>query len=366
MYYESDLAPPKQSGPIFWVPLVKGRGISRLRSGILILVVVLLVSLYASFGAGHTPDAPAEALAAASLVVIVIRLWTLLIDLVYYLDSRERRYVMAYLIALGLTVALALLVRFTALLLDSLFSPTGHFFALQGCFAVLLTLLVAPITLSILHREPPGYFWVRLRLSDGDWASAEAPLRRILGRYPQTLRPALLLLECLLRQGKREEAEGLLKYLTRLHPKAWGGWAAWGTLALEDEDWEQAARLLLEACRLAPRAAQGALRLNLGLALLGVGQLEQGRWEIEYALRHGLPPHLRQFSWFMLMRIGQVLQDPGTMLHISRTAKHHPAEGHAFLNWFETLDRSHAPTLAEDLYEALDWTRHLLGIRIVI
>jgi tetratricopeptide (TPR) repeat protein len=366
MYDESDLAPMKQSGPMFWVPLVRDRGVSRLRMGILILVLFLLISFYTSFGAGHTPDAPAGALAAASLVVIVIRLWTLLIDLIYYLDSRERRYVMAYLIALGLTVALALVVRFTALLLDTLFSPTGHFFALQGSFAVLLTLLVAPITLSILHHEPPGFYWARLRLRDGNWSRAEQPLRRILSRHPQALRPALLLLECLLRQGKRDEAEELLKYLTRLDPKAWGNWAALGTLALEDEGWERAAGLLQEACHLAPRAVQGALRLNLGLALLGMGRLEEGRWEIEYALQRGLPPHLRQFSWFMLMRIGQVQQDPGTMLHASRTAKRHPAEGRAFLDWFETLDRSHAPTLAEDLYEALDWTRHLLGIRIVI
>ena len=54
--------------------------------------------------------------------------------------------------------------------------------------------------------------------------------------------------------------------------------------------------------------------------------------------------------------------DPGGMLSASNDAKRHPKDRFAFLDWYETLDRSRAPSLGEDLYEANDWTRHLLGI----
>ncbi len=360
----SDKVAP-QSGLIFWVT-PQDRRVIWLRYAPLLLLVAFLAMLSSHFSGGYAPDAPTQALMQACLVVMIVRGWMLLIDLVYRLPSREPRFLTGYLIAFGLTVVLAFLLRFVAGLLDDWFSYSGHFFALQGVFAILLTLAVAPITLGILHREPLSYYWLVMRRGEGDWASIETSLRHILARRPGALRPTLLLLEALLRQNQRDEARGLLKYLITAHPYAWGGWAALGTLALEDEEWEKAAAALKRACRLAPRSARGGLQLNCGLAVVGLGKLEEGYQEIDHAARRALPPHLRHFHWFMIMRIGQVAKDPGLMLQANRAVKEHPKDARAFLAWYETLDRSHALTLAEDLYEAVDWTRHLLGIRRVI
>src|SRR5579859_7694231 len=361
----NDQAVAPQSGLIFWVT-PQNRRVTWLRYVPLLLLVAFLATLSSYFSGGYAPDAPAQALMQASLVVIIMRGWMLLVDLVYRLPSREPRYLTSYLIAFGLTVLLAFLLRFIALLLDDWFSPTGHFFALQGVFAVLLTLAVAPITLGILHQEPLSYYWLLVRRGEADWPGIETDLRRVLARRPGALRPTLLLVEALLRQDQRDEARGLLKYLITIHPYAWGGWAALGALALEDEDWDRAAAALERAHRRAPRSAHGSLRLGIGLALLGMGRLDEGYQEIDQARGRSLPPHLRHFLWFMLMRIGQVAKDPGLMLQANRAVKEHPKDARAFLAWYETLDRSHSPTLAEDLHEAADWTRHLLGIRRVI
>jgi hypothetical protein len=360
---ESDLE--ERSGlPLFWVTLAGGRRVGWLRYGPLLLFLVLLPFLFNTFfGPGHDPDGPASGLRDTALLVIGLNGWMLLIGLIYRRASRSRRFVRSHLIAWGVSAALALLVYGGALLLDALFSPSGHFFAVQGFFVVLLTLLASPAVLSYLLAEPPGFLWQRWRAHEGEWEEIEGPLRSVVDSYPRTLRPALLLLESLLVQGKRDEARRLLKLLVARHPESWGVWAAVGCLALEEEHWDRALAALKRADRLAPRAAQGGIRLNLGLALLGVGDLEAGTLEIDEAGRRLLPPHARQFRRFMLMRIGQLQQKPGLMLRASNEARQYPKDSFAFLAWYETLDRSRSPTLAEDLYEAADWTRHLLGIR---
>jgi tetratricopeptide (TPR) repeat protein len=362
---ESGLPDAPESGLIFWVT-PGNRRVTWLRYSGLILLLPVLYLLFTSFSGAYAPDAPAHALLYTASLVILIRGWMLVIDLVYRLPSRALRFVQGYLIAFGITALLALSVCGMAWLLDVFLSPTGHFFALQGMFVILLTLCVAPIALIILHQEPLSYYWQAFRASDGAWADIEEPLRVMLHKHPDALRPALLLLETLLRLNQRDEARGLLRRLLAAHPQAWGGWAALGALALEDEQWERAIKALKRARSLAPRMAQGSLQLSMGLALLGAGDLDGGYQEIDRARRRSLPPHLRHFIWFMLMRIGQVQQDPGLMLRANNAVKASPKDAHAFLTWYATLDRSQAPTLAEDLYEAADWTRHQLGIRQVI
>jgi tetratricopeptide (TPR) repeat protein len=362
---EREQAASPQSGLIFWVE-ASSRRLIWLRYGALCLLLPFLALLSSFFSGPYAPDAPAQALSLACFLVIVVRGWMLLVEMVFQLPSRASSFVRGYFIAFGLTVLLALVLRFAAQLLDQLITPTGHFFALQGVFAILLTLFVAPITRSVLHQEPPTYYWQMLRRGEADWGVIEADMRRVLDRRPAALRPGLLLLEALLHQGKREEARTLLKALIKLHPRAWGVWAALGTLGLEDEQWERAGDALKRARRLAPLAAQGGLQLNVGLALLGAGKLEKGFRELDQASRRSLPPHLRHFIWYMLMGIGQVQKDPGLMLMATQAVKRRPKDAWAFLAWYATLDRSHCETLAEDLYGAADWTRHLLGIRQVI
>ncbi|HEY7350886.1 MAG TPA: hypothetical protein VH599_21425 [Ktedonobacterales bacterium] len=362
---ENEVAPSPRSGLIFW-QTAESRRILWLRYGVLLLLVIFLAALSSFFSGPHGPDAPAQALGIASFLVVFMCGWMLLVDVLFRIPSRTAPFVRGYLIAFGLTALLALTFCFVALLLDQAITPTGHFFALQGVFAILLTLGVAPITLSILHHEPFTYYWHTLRRGDDDWAIIEADMRRVLTRHPAALRPGLLLVEALLHQGQRDDARSLLAYLINTHPRAWGVWAALGAMALEDEQWERAGGALQRARRLAPLTAQGGLRMCLGLALLGAGRLDKGCWELEQARRRPLPPHLRHFTWYMLMGIGQVQKDPGLMLHARETVRGRPKDARAFLEWYATLDRSHLATLGEDLYGAADWTRHLLGIRQVI
>ncbi len=361
---KSDQAGERGGLPLLWVTLAGGRRLLWWRYGPLLFLLLLLIAFQSFFGPAHGPEGPALGLAYACLTVIVLRGWMLAVDLVYRLASRERRMMLAHVASFGATASLALLVCLLALLLDELFSPSGHFFAVQGFFVILLTFWTAPIVFSILAYEPPGYYWQRSRVREGHWGTAAIHLRSILESYPLTLRPALLLVEVLLLQGRDNEARRLLKQITLRHPQAWGGWAAVGTLALEEEQWERAVEALERAYRLAPWAARGGVQLNLGLALLGAGDLEGGLWEIERAGRRLLPPHLRHFRRFLLMRIGQILNDPGRMLYATNEVRRCSQDAFSFLDWYETLDRSRAPTLAEDLYEAADWTRHLLGIRL--
>lgn len=358
---KSEQAVDSQGGLIFW-PTADSRRTVWLRYGALFLLLPFFAFLPSFFSGSYAPGAPAQALLIACSLVIFISGWMVLVDVLFRLPTRSAPFVRGYFIAFGLTIVPALLLYVGALLLDQQISPSGHFFAVQGVFAILLMLGVAPITLSILHHEPLTYRWHRLRGSD-DWAIIETDMRRILARHPTALCPALLLLEALLHQGQRDEARQVLAYLLNIHPRAWGAWAALGALALEDEQWERAGGALKQARRLAPLTARGGLHLCLGLALLGAGQLDSGYWELEQARRRSLPPHLRHFAWYMLMGIGQVQKDPGLMLRANRAVKQRPKDALAFLEWYATLDRSHSAALAEDLYGAADWTRHLLGIR---
>lgn len=357
----NEQAADSQGGLIFW-PTAESRRIVWLRYGALVALLPFFALLPGFFSGPYAPNAPAQALTIASALVIFISGWMILVDVLARLPSRSAPFVRGYFIAFGLTLVPTLLLYVGARLLDQQISPTGHFFAVQGVFAMLLMLFVAPITRSILHHEPLTYHWHRLRGSD-DWLVIETDMRRILVRHPTALRPALLLLEALLHQGQRDEARQVLAYLLNIHPRAWGVWAALGALALEDEHWERAEGALKRARRLAPSAARGGLHLCLGLALLGAGQLDSGSGELERARRRSLPPHLRHFLWYMLMGVGQVQKDPGLMLRANQTVKAHPKDALAFLEWYATLNRSHSATLAEDLYGAADWTRHLLGSR---
>ena len=362
MFGEHDLTEERSGLPLFWVTLAGGTRLAWLRFGPLLLFLPLLVSFNSFFGPGHDPNGPSIGLLLACLVVVGVRGVMLLVELVYRLPSRGRRMVLSYLISLGVTCGLALLLCLVALLLDAVFSPSGHFFAVQGFFAVLLTFWAAPVVFSILASEPPGFYWQRWRAREGSWHGVEGPLRGVVDAHPDALRPALLLLEALLEEGERVEPIRMLKQITSRHPKAWGAWAALGTLAMEEEHWEKAISAFRKAYRLAPRAAQGGILLNQGLAMLGAGDLTGGYSKIEQARRRLLPPHLRHFRRFMLMRLCQVLREPGGMLSMSNEAKRYPKECFAFLEWYETLDRSRSTTLGEDLYEANDWTRRLLGI----
>ncbi len=362
MFGEHDLTVERSGLPLFWVRLAGSKRLAWMRYGPLLLFLPLLAFFTNFFGPGHDPGGPADGLLAACLVVIGVRGVLLLVDLVYRLASRERRMVLSHLVSVGVTCGLALLVCLVALLLDAVFSPTGHFFAVQGFFAILLTFWAAPVVFSIMASEPPGFYWQRWRAQEGRWREIEGPMRGVVEAHPNALRPALLLLEALLEEGERVEPVRMLKQMTSRHPRAWTGWAALGALAMEEEQWEKAIVAFRKAYRLAPRAAQGGILLNQGLALLGADDLEGGYSKIEQAGRRLLPPHLRHFRRFLLMRLCQVLRDPGGMLSASNDAKRHPKDCFAFLDWYETLDRSRAAALGEDLYEANDWTRHLLGI----
>ncbi len=353
------------SGLIFWVS-ASSRRAAWLCYGALFLLLPFLGALPTFFSGPHAPDAPAQALGLAAFLVIFISGWMSLADMLFRLPERSARCVAGYLLAFGLTVLGVLACYFGALLLDQSLTPTGHFFAAQGVFVILLLLFVAPITRSILFHEPLTYHWHAARRGEADWSVIETDMRHILKRHAAALRPGMLLLEALLRQNRREEARPFLAYLIRQHPRAWGVWAALGALALEDEQWERAGGALKRAYRLAPLTARGGLHLSLGLAYLGAGKLDKGFEELEQARRHSLPPHLRHFIWYMLMGIGQVQKDPVLMLQATQMVKDHPQDALAFLDWYATLDRSHSATLGEDLYNAADWTRHVLGIRQVI
>lgn len=362
MFGEHDLTVEQSGLPLFWVRLAGGTRLAWMRFGPLLFFLPLLAFFNSFFGPGHDPNGPSSGLLLACMAVIGVRGLMLLVELVYLLPSRGRRVVLSHLIAPGAACGLALLVCLVALLLDALFSSSGHFFAVQGFFVILLTFWAAPIVFSIMASEPPGFYWQQWRAREGSWREVEGPLRGVVDAHPDALRPALLLLEALLEEGERVEPGRILKQITSRHPKAWGVWAALGTLAMEEEQWEKAISAFRKAYRLAPRAAQGGILFNQGLALLGVGDLEAGYNKIEQAGRRLLPPHLRHFRRFMLMRLCQVLHDPGGMLSASDDAKRHPKEGFAFLEWYETLDRSRSTTLGEDLYEANDWTSRLLGM----
>ncbi len=361
---EQELAPAPQGGLIFWVE-ASSRRVVWLRCGALLALLPFLIALPGFFSGPYAPDAPARALAIACFLVILISIWMALVDAVFRLPARSLAYARSYLAGFALTVLLALALWMVALLLDRQLTPSNHFFASQGVFAVLLTLAVAPITRSILLHEPLIYYWHRARRGDADWRVIEADMRRALARRPEALRPGMLLLEALLHEHRREEAKQWLAYLINTHPRAWGVWAALGALTLEEEQWERAGGALKRAYRLAPVSARGGLHVCLGLAYLGVGLLDQGFEELERARRHSLPPHLRHFVWYMLMGIGQVQKDPVLMLRATEAARQRPKDALAFLAWYATLDRSRAPTLGEDLYGAADWTRHLLGLRRV-
>lgn len=357
-------ATPQGSGLIFWISASSKR-VAWLRYGVLFLLLPFLVSMPGFFSGAYSPDAPDLALGLASFLVVFITGWTSLTDALFRLPARTVGLVVNYLIAFGLTVVLTLILYGGSLLLDHLITPSGHYFAVQGVFAILLMLCVAPITRSILLHEPLNYYWHELHRGEENWTAIEHDMSQHLARHPAALRPGLLRLEALLHLGRREEARSYLAYLISLHPRAWGVWAALGGLAMEDEQWERAGGALKRAYRLAPLTARGSLHLSLGLAHLGAGHLERGTQELEQAQRRWLPPHLRHFIWYMLMGIGQVQKDPGLMLQATENVKQRPKDAQAFLAWYATLDRSHAATLGEDLYGAADWTRHLLGIRHV-
>jgi len=359
---EKEMASAPHSGLIFWVA-ASSRRAAWLCYGALFLLLPFLGALPTFFSGPYAPDAPAQALRLAAFLVLFICGWMSLADMLFRLPEHSARFVGGYLIAFGLTALLALACCLGALLLDRMVTPTGHFFAVQGVFAILLMLLVAPITRGILFHEPLTYHWHRARRGDDDWGVIETDMRHILARHPAALRPGLLLLEALLHQNRREEARTLLAFLIDQYPNAWGVWAALGAVSLEDEQWERAGGALKRAYRLAPLTARGGLHLSLGLAYLGAGKLDKGFEELEQARRQWLPPHLRHFIWYMLMGIGQVQKDPGLMLHATQMVKQHPKDARAFLEWYATLDRSHSATLGEDLYSAADWTRQLLGIR---
>jgi tetratricopeptide (TPR) repeat protein len=362
---EQELAPaPQGGGLIFWIEASSKRAVW-LRYGALLVLPPFLLVLPTFFSGPHAPDAPAQALGLAFFLVLIISAWMSLADVVFRLPARSLVFARSYLIGSALAVLLALVLWMAALLLDQQITPTGHFFAVQGVFAILLTLVVPPIARSMLLHEPLTYYWHRMQRGEADWRVIETDMRRVLARHPAALRPGMLLLEALLRQGKREEARNWLAYLVNTHPRAWGVWAALGALGLEEEQWERAGGALKRAYRLAPVAARGSLHLCLGLSYLGVGMLERGFAELEQARRQSLPPHLRHFVWYMLMGIGQVQQDPLLMLQATQSARRRPKDARAFLAWYATLDRSHLATLGEDLYDAADWTRHLLGIRRV-
>ena len=355
----------EQNGLIFWVTASSKR-VTWLCYGVLFLLLPFLVALPTFFSGPHPPEAPAQALGLASFLVVFICAWMTLVDLLFRLPARSAAFVWSYLISFGLTVLLTVGAYVVSLLLDQAITPTGHYYAVQGVFFILLMLCIAPITRGIILHESVTYYWHELHRGDENWSIVETDMRRILARHPNALRPGLRLLEALLHQNKREEGRTFLAYLINLHPRAWGVWAALGALALEDEQWERAGGALKRAYRLAPLGARGGLHLSLGLAFLGAGNLDRGFEELELARRRSLPPHLRHFIWYMLMGIGQVQKDPGLMLHATETVKQHPKDAYAFLEWFATLDRSRSATLGEDLYSAADWTRHVLGIRQAI
>lgn len=362
---EQELAAgPPPGGLIFWVETSSKR-VAWLHYGALFLLLLFLLALPTFFSGPRPPEAPSQALGLASLLVVLITGWMSLTGAFLRFPARTAAFTSSYLIAFGLTVLLTGAAYGGSWLLNQLITPTGNYFAVQGVFLILLMLLIAPITRSILLHEPPSYYWHELRRGDDDWVIVERDMRHIIAHHPAALRPALLLLEALLHQGKREEARSFLAYLINLHPRAWGVWAALGALALEDEQWERAGGALKRAYRLAPLTARGGLHLGLGLAHLGAGHLDRGFEELERARRYPLPPHLRHFTWYMLMGIGQVQKDPGLMLRATQNVKQRPKDAEAFLAWYATLDRSHSATLSEDLYGAADWTRHLLGIRQV-
>jgi tetratricopeptide (TPR) repeat protein len=362
---EQESVATPHSGLIFWVA-ASSRRAAWLCYGALFLLLPFLGALPTFFSGFHAPEAPAQALSLAAFLAIFISGWMSLADMLFRLPERSAHCVAGYLIGFGLTVLGALALYVSAVLLDRLVTPSGHFFAVQGVFAILLMLVVAPITRSILFHEPLTYYWHTARRGDDDWGVVEADMHHILNRHPDALRPGVLRLEALLHLNQREEARTLLAYLINKHPRAWSVWAALGALSLEDEQWERAGGALKRAYRLAPLSARGGLRLSLGLAYLGAGKLDKGFEELEQARRQSLPPHLRHFIWYMLMGIGQVQKDPGLMLQATQTVKEHPKDALAFLEWYATLDRSHSATLGEDLYSAADWTRQLLNIRQVV
>src|SRR5581483_601066 len=145
MLDEQNLAvTPQGSGLIFWVPASNKR-VAWLRYGILFALLPFLFALPGFFGDGHSPDAPDLALGLASFLVVFITGWMALVDALFRLAERTTRLVVNYLIAFGLTVVFTLMFYGGSLLSDHLITPSGHYFAVQGVFVIVLLLAVAPI-----------------------------------------------------------------------------------------------------------------------------------------------------------------------------------------------------------------------------
>ncbi|HEY7126591.1 MAG TPA: hypothetical protein VH540_21815 [Ktedonobacterales bacterium] len=365
MFAGRALPPLEQNGQIFWVRQAPKKLLLWLRFGAAVLLLPPLILLWPAFGPGHDSAAPVQLLNVTLLLILLADVWMLLMDLLFGLASRDHRNIVVYLIALGMGLGLVLCVRVVAQLLDAWLTPDGHSVALLGLLLMLLLAAAAPACKMWLLHEPAIERFLLERGNRRDWPWIERRLRLAMQAHPEAAAPPLLLAELLLLQGRLEEGWSLLKHMTARFPDAWGGWAALGAVALENEQWERAASALARADELAPRGARGTVHLNLGLALLGVEQARAAKEAILRAGRWPLPPHLRHYRWFLLMRIGQVQDEPVLITRAINSVKNFPGDAWAFLAWYDDLDRSNLPTLGEDLYEAADWTRHLLKIRRV-
>ncbi len=365
MVPERALPPLVQNGQLFWARQAPKKLLLWLRFGAGVLLLPPLILLWPTFGPGHDPAAPVQLLNVTLLLILLADVWVLLMDLLFGLASRDTRTIVVYLIALGMGLGLVLGVRVVAQLLDAWLTPGGHTVALLGLLLMLLLAAAAPAAKIWLLHEPVVERFLLEHGPRRDWPWVERRLRRALQSAPQAVAPPLLLAELLLRQGRLGEGWSLLKKVTARFPDAWGGWAALGAVALENEQWERAASALARADELAPRGARGTVHLNLGLALLGVEQPKAAKEAVLRAGRWPLPPHLRHYRWFLLLRIGQIEDEPVLITRAIHSVRDFPGDAWAFLEWYDSLDRSNLPTLGEDLYEAADWTRHLLNIRRV-
>jgi hypothetical protein len=365
VFDERPLPPLVQNGQIFWVQPAPKKLLRWLRFGSVVLLLPVLILFGPAFGAGHDPAAPTQLLNLAVLLILLANVWTLLVDLLFCLASREQQHMVTYLIALCVGVGAVLGVRVVAGLLDAWLTPDGHALAQLGLLLMLLLTAAVPVFKVYLLREPVIERFLLEHGNPQNRYRIERRLRRMMQRAPEAAAPPLLLAELLLLQGRLREGWNLLTKITARYPQAWGGWAALGVVALENEDWKQAVWALGQADELAPRAARGAVHLNLGLALLGVERPGAAKKAIVRAERWPLPPHLRHYRRFLLMRIGQLEDDPLLILRATNAVKSFPGDAWAFLGWYERLDCSALPTIGEDLHEAADWTRHLLKIRRV-
>jgi tetratricopeptide (TPR) repeat protein len=365
VFAERSSLPLLQNGQAFWVRPAPGKLLLWLRFGALGVLLPALLLLWPAFGAGHDPVAPAPLLNMTLLLILLANVWMLLIDLWYCLAVREQRHVVAHLIALGMGAGLLLGVRVMTELLDLWLTPIRHGVALLGLLLMFLLTAAAPVCKIWLLREPVIERFVLERGQRRHQPWLEMRLRQTMQARPEAVAPPLLLAELLLLQGRLQEGWTLLRKLAARFPHAWGTWATLGVVALANEHWERAASALSRADELAPRGARGTVHLYLGLALLGVEQPEAAKAAIVRAARWPLPPHLRHYRWFVLLRIGQVQEDSMLMMRAISAIKNAPDDALAFLDWYKGIDRSNLPTLGEDLYEAADWTRHLFNIRRV-